>query len=289
MCGDSTENHKVLGQRLNKSQGARPKSRSGISVSVMKCSNCGLIYSQPQPVPFDIQQHYGMPPEDYWRPEKFHVEDDYFSREIGIVKELLGFREGMAGLDIGAGLGQMMVALERAGFDMYGIEPSAPFYERALSDMKIDPKKLQFSTIEDAEFEDGSFDFVTYGAVFEHLYHPVESLEKVLRWLKPNGIVYIEVPSSDYFMSKVLNSYFKLARTSYVTHLSPMHPPFHLFEFTLRSFEELQKKLNFRIDKYYYEVCDIYFVPKIAHPLLRKYMKMTNTGMQLMVYLRKTG
>ncbi|HEX2536103.1 MAG TPA: hypothetical protein VHK69_20315, partial [Chitinophagaceae bacterium] len=49
MCGDSTANHKVLGQRLNQSQGLQPKKKSGISVSVKKCSRCELIYSSPQP------------------------------------------------------------------------------------------------------------------------------------------------------------------------------------------------------------------------------------------------
>lgn len=68
-----------------------------------------------------------------------------------------------------------------------------------------------------------------------------------------------------------------------------MHPPFHLYEFGLKSFEELGKKLGYRIEKHYYEVCDIYFAPRVFHPLLRQYMKLNSTGMQLMVYLRKSA
>ncbi len=34
MCGDHTINHKILGQRLNQSQGLNPKKKSGISVSI---------------------------------------------------------------------------------------------------------------------------------------------------------------------------------------------------------------------------------------------------------------
>ena len=48
----------------------------------------------------------------------------------------------MKALDIGAGIGKCMIALENASFDVYGIEPSNPFYERALSRMKIDPSKI---------------------------------------------------------------------------------------------------------------------------------------------------
>ena len=49
-----------------------------------KCKNCKLIYSSPQPVPFDIQDHYGVPPESYWRPEYFIPDPAYFSEQIRI-------------------------------------------------------------------------------------------------------------------------------------------------------------------------------------------------------------
>src|SRR5436190_23522800 len=82
MCGSTTEKHKILGQRLNQSLGFNPKSKIGISTSVVKCRNCGLIFSNPQPVPFDIQDHYGVPPENYWNPEYFSIDKNYFSHQI---------------------------------------------------------------------------------------------------------------------------------------------------------------------------------------------------------------
>jgi hypothetical protein len=57
MCGADTSDHKILGQRLNRSQGMRPKRKRGISTTVMQCTTCSLIYSNPQPVPHDIQDH----------------------------------------------------------------------------------------------------------------------------------------------------------------------------------------------------------------------------------------
>lgn len=287
MCGDSTAHHIVLGQRLNKSQGLSPKKKTGISVSVQKCSKCNLIYAQPQPVPFDIQDHYGTPPEDYWKDDYFQWTPDYFSCQIKIVKNLLVFKEGMSALDVGAGIGKCMLSLTNAGFDAYGFEPSAPFYERALSKMNISTGKLKLGMIEEIDYPANSFDFITFGAVFEHLYHPATSLEKAMKWLKPNGIIHIEVPSSNHLISKIINLYYKLRGTNYVTNLSPMHVPFHLYEFGLKSFEELGAKLNFSIAKHQYDVCSIDFVPSFLHPLFRQYMKLTNSGMQLTVYLKK--
>jgi 2-polyprenyl-3-methyl-5-hydroxy-6-metoxy-1,4-benzoquinol methylase len=287
MCGESNKHHTILGQRMNQSQGFRPKKNIGITISIQKCTNCNLIYSNPQPIPFDIQDHYGTPPEEYWRSEYFTWTKDYFSSQINEGKSLLGFKKGMTALDIGAGLGKAMLSLEDSGFDTFGLEPSIPFHERAISKMKINPDKLKFGPIEELDYENNSFDFITFGAVFEHLYAPSECLEKAMKWLKPNGIIHIEVPSSNWLMPKFMNYYFKLRGTNYVTNLSPMHTPFHLHEFGIQSFIELSKLLNFSIAKKKIDVCSIYNVPKFLHPILKWYMNKTDKGMQLTVYLRK--
>lgn len=287
MCGSKAENHKILGQRLNKSQGLRPKNKTGISVSIVKCTGCGLIYSNPQPIPFDLQDHYGTPPEEYWKDEYFIWQPNYFSTQIEEAKKLLNFTSGMKALDIGAGLGKAMLSMQNQGFEVYGLEPSIPFYERAITKMAIEKEKLKLGAIEDLEYEQEYFDFITFGAVFEHLYEPSKCLEKAFRWLKPNGVIHIEVPSSKWLLPRFMNFYFKLIGTNYVTNLSPMHTPFHLHEFDLKSFNKLSNKLKFKVDNYHYDVCSIYYFPKIFHGLLRRYMKATNEGMQLTVYLRK--
>ena len=66
MCGAGRERHRVMGLRLNASQGRSPRSASGIAVSVKRCADCGLVFADPRPVPADFADHYGAPPEDYW-------------------------------------------------------------------------------------------------------------------------------------------------------------------------------------------------------------------------------
>ncbi len=287
MCNDITQTHKILGQRLNKSQGFNPKNKRGISVSIIKCNNCGLIYSNPQPIPFDLQDHYGTPPEEYWKEEYFTWSPKYFKPQIEKAITHIGAQKEMKALDIGAGIGKAMLSMVSLGFDAYGLEPSIPFYERAISKMGIKADKLKLGSIEELEYDKETFDFITFGAVFEHLYEPSKCLEKALTWLKPNGVLHIEVPSADWLMPKIMNLYFRLRGTNYVTNLSPMHAPYHLHEFTLKSFTELSRKLSFDIVESYYEVCTIYHIPKIFHGLLRMYMQKTNKGMQLTVFLKK--
>jgi SAM-dependent methyltransferase len=288
MCGSSTSGHKILGKRMNKSQGKRPWKNAGITTTIFKCSNCSLIYSNPQPVPINIQDHYGIPPEEYWTDEYLKVDATYFTKEIQRSKELNAFSPGMKALDIGAGLGNCMIALEAAGYEAYGIEPSVPFYERAISMMKINPDRLKFGMLEEVDYPPNEFDFITFGAVLEHLYDPSASLKRALNWLKPGGIIQIEVPSSRWLIHKLINLYYKLRGTDYVGNLSPMHTPFHLYEFDLVSFQKNGAKVGYEIAFYEYYICQTYlpsFLDKFIKPIMRK----TNSGMQLCVWLRKTA
>lgn len=286
MCGSKIDSHKILGKRLNRSQGKQPKNEIGITTTIVKCSHCGLIYSNPQPVPFDLQDHYGIPPEDYWKESYLSMDENYFQGEINKLKKLLDIKVGMKSLDIGSGLGNQMIALAKLGFDCYGFEASKSFYERSISKMGISPDKLKLGQIEEIEYPQNSFDFISFGAVLEHLYNPSDSILKALNWLKPNGIIHIEIPSSRWLIHKFINFFYKLKRTDYVGNLSPMHEPYHLYEFGLKSFQEHSKTNGYELAFYEYYVCET-FMPKLANYFLKPYMKWTNTGMQLCVWLRK--
>ncbi|NNF01055.1 MAG: class I SAM-dependent methyltransferase [Bacteroidia bacterium] len=287
MCGHATENNQILGQRLNTSQGTNPKAISGISVTIVKCNNCRLIYSNPQPIPVDIQDHYGVPPESYWTDAYFLEDKHYFHDSLVVLNKLMTIESGMKALDIGAGIGKCIIALDKVGFDTYGLEPSVTFRDKAISRMNIDGSKLKLGMVEDITYDPESFDFITFGAVLEHLYDPAANIEKALNWLKPNGLIHIEVPSSSWLMQKLFNYYYRMRGTTYVTNLSPMHEPYHMFEFEINSFLELSKRLNFSVAHFEYPVCNIFHVPKILHKPLKWYMKKSNTGMQLSVWLRK--
>lgn len=286
MCGFPTTNSKILGKRLNQSQGKNPKSKIGITTTILKCPNCKLIYANPQPIPLDINDHYGILPENYWIQDYFTIRADYFRSEIDRLKMLIKFQEGMKSLDIGAGIGKAMKALSKAGFDAYGFEPSAQFYDRAITLMGIGPDKLKLGMIENMEYSDNYFDFISFGAVLEHLHDPSNSIIKALKWLKPNGIIHVEVPSSRWLINKVFNLYYKLIGTDYVGNISPMHSPYHLYEFGLKSFQKHSKQHNYDIAFYEYYVCYTY-MPKLVNFVLTPFMRCTKTGMQLCVWLRK--
>ena len=267
---------KVMGRRLNAPQGLRPKSRIGISTTVVRCLDCGLVYSDLLPIPKSIEDHYGVEPEDYWHEGYFETKSFDDSRIKQFVPNAKTY------LDIGAGIGETMRAIK--DMDVWGIEPSKPFYDRAL-ELGIRPDRLTNTTFEAADFP-RMFDVISFSVVLEHLYDPSGSIEKALGWLNPGGIMYVEVPDSDYLMSKIFNLYFWLARTDFVVNLSPMHVPFHLYEFTKKSFELNGKRLGYsvvHVDRYP-GVTTI--APTVIDKALAPLMKLTQTGMGLIVYLQ---
>ncbi|HBH22521.1 MAG TPA: class I SAM-dependent methyltransferase [Cytophagales bacterium] len=285
-CRTDSSNFKILGKRMNCSQGKNPQNKIGISTTVVKCNNCGLIFSNPMPIPESIQDHYGVPPESYWKPEYFKVDDNYLKNEMDWLNKLKKIKAGMKALDIGAGLGKAMVIYEKNGFDTYGLEPSITFYNKAIQKLKISEERLLNMSVEDADFPENLFDFISFGVVLEHLYDPSLAIEKALNWLKPGGIIHIEVPHSKWLIHKLINSLYSFRGMDYVGNLSPMHEPYHLYEFSLKSFEKNSKINDYTIVDSGYWVCQTY-LPKVFDFPLRRIMKATNSGMQLVIWLSK--
>ncbi|MGB0137169.1 MAG: class I SAM-dependent methyltransferase [Flavobacteriales bacterium] len=286
MCGASPEGFQTLGKRLDRSQGARPWKLYGQTSTIKQCRSCDLIFVDPQPVPASIQDHYGTPPESYWRPEYFEVQETYFASEIDWYKRLTDFSAGQHALDIGAGVGKCMIALEHAGFDTWGCEPSEPFHARAIERMGLSPDRLQCAAVENAEYPEAHFDFITFSVVLEHLYDPAACIERALKWLKPGGLIHIEVPSAHWLTHTLINRYYKLMGSDFVANLSPMHVPYHLHEFAPASFEAHGKRAGYTVADTGYYVCDTY-LPRALDGVLKPYMRRTDKGMQLVVWLRK--
>lgn len=179
-----------------------------------------------------------------------------------------------------------MKAFQNAGLDVYGIEPSEPFYNRAIEQMGFGKEQLQLKAVEDASFEKEFFDIVSISAVLEHVYDPSETIKKSMEWLKKDGLLHIEVPSSSWLVNSLANFIYKIQGYDFVANISPMHSPFHLYEFELDSFKLNSELLNYDIAEHRYYVADT-FLPKFLDPIVKPWMKFRNSGMQIEVWLRK--
>ncbi|MEP7272578.1 MAG: class I SAM-dependent methyltransferase [Acidobacteriota bacterium] len=239
------------------------------------------------PIPRAIEDHYGVEPDEYWHKEYFVADETYFAQQIKTFNSLFrGSETRRRALDIGAGTGKCLVALGKAGFDAFGIEGSEPFYRAALERNGISPDHISRASVEDARFEPGRFEFVTFGAVLEHLYDPSAAIGKALEWIAPDGLIHIEVPSARWLIARLGNLFYRLSGTDYVVNLSPMHSPYHLYEFELNSFRRHGARFGYEIADHRFYVAQT-FMPRIISPLVARFMEATKTGMQLEVWLRR--
>lgn len=286
-CGADESSFKLLGRRLNKAQGKFPNKLDGVTTSIKKCKKCDLIFSDPMPLPLDFDDHYGIEPNKFWPDSYFKVDDDSFAKELKSLREISNVKfENMRALDIGAGIGKSMISMEKMGISAWGIEPSSSFFKMAIEKMHIHSSRLSNLGIENADFDSSFFDFITFGAVLEHLPDPSQSIVKAMKWLKKGGLIQIEVPSSNWFVSRLGNFYYKLFNTGFASNISPMHSPFHLYEFTNKTFEIHGRMNGYEVAFCEYHVCTTY-LPKILDPIVIPYMEKTNSGMQLEIWLRK--
>lgn len=284
MCGGSAA--EVIGRRLNGHQGLRARKRTGIATTVVRCTSCGLVYSNPRPVPMSLGQHYDRPPEEYWAASSLHVPDDFLAPTLATFQSLWRGSGAARALDVGAGLGHRMSALAKAGFETHGVEPSPAFRSRAI-DLGISPERLQLASAETADYEPASFAFINFAAVLEHLQDPAAALARALGWLAPDGLVFVEVPSANWLIARALNVLYRIQGVGLVTNLSPMHPPFHLYEFTREAFARHGAGTGYEIVHDQVLVCDP-FVPRPFAAAVTQLMDRTGTGMQLQLWLRRT-
>jgi SAM-dependent methyltransferase len=288
MCRQPDSGFAVLGRRLNRSQGAWPRARAGVTTTVCRCRRCGLIFSNPQPTPPNVNVHYDVPPEEYLNNATPGIDPGHFAEELAWLDRLAPIVPGMRALDVGAGIGKAMTVMTRRGFDAYGFEPSTTFHGHAVEKTGVSKDRLQLASIETAEYPPQFFDFINFRAVLEHFYSPSAGLERALRWLKPNGLILVEVPSGRWLIARLANVFYRLTGTDFVSNLSPMHRPFHLYEFSVKSFQLHGASAGYAVADYRNDVCDTY-LPAPFRSIAASYMNATGTGMQLRVWLRKSS
>ncbi len=92
-------------------------------------------------------------------------------------------------LDVGAGYGFFLAALEKAGYEASGIEVSAHAVEQARR--RTRGQIVEQGAEEPFPFPDGHFDAVTLLDVIEHLKDYAVTLESCRRCLKPGGKLFV--------------------------------------------------------------------------------------------------
>jgi len=139
---------------------------------------------------------------------------------MGLEALLVPYRPNGRLLDIGCGNGAYLALMKQLGWTVAGIETDAKAAAVAQSHFGI---SVFVGTVDDAPFEEASFDVVTMSHVLEHVPDPVRFLQVAARFLKPGGRMVIITPNAQSLGSR-------LFRKDWYA----LQPPQHLILFTLR-------------------------------------------------------
>ena len=93
-------------------------------------------------------------------------------------------------LDVGSGIGVFLHEMKKKKWDVSGIEMDKRYVDfcKKIKKLNVHKKKLeQFK-------KKKNFDLVTFNKVLEHVANPIKLFKLSTKFLKKDGIVYIEVP-----------------------------------------------------------------------------------------------
>ncbi len=173
----------------------------GFNFRIVKCINCGLVFTNPQPNQSFLVQLYTK---NYYQSTDSFI--GYTNYQEEYEKRLQRFRtyldlssEGLRTkririLDVGAGFGFLLSEASLRGWAVCGIELSdyARMKAKELFNLYLLPGDLI-----NIEFGSEEFNLITFVDVIEHVRNPRRELELVHHLLTDDGLLMVRVPVID--------------------------------------------------------------------------------------------
>jgi len=104
--------------------GQAHRSGQGIRTRVVTCEECGLIFTNPMPVPIDPSLLYDNPAEEYFKHHDIEVKRNVTTTLLSELEERI---QGRRLLDVGCGQGVLLEVARSRGWDAVGLDISEQF------------------------------------------------------------------------------------------------------------------------------------------------------------------
>ena len=175
------------------------KDRDGKPLLTVLSIDSGLVRTDPRPMPDEIryfyEEEYRVSYKGASEPKPKHVARGGLVA-LSRYKRLREFLpEGSRVLDAGSGGGEFLCLLDKhRGCAGLGIEPNEGYADYSAREYGLNITKGFFT---DVEPDQESVDMVTLFHVLEHVEEPIACLKILASWLRPGGLLVVEVPNAE--------------------------------------------------------------------------------------------
>jgi SAM-dependent methyltransferase len=174
--------------------------------AVVTCESCSLAFLSPRLVAPRMMELYQEA--SYWDSEVggrgydeyLEVRGNWIRTFQRRLREIAPHCSPARVLDVGCGPGFFVEAAREAGWDAWGIDPSA--YAVALARRTLGDR-VAVGVVEESGHDRESFDLLTAFDAFEHVYEPPRFLEAAHGLLRPGGVLAITTPDVTSLLARV--------------------------------------------------------------------------------------
>ena len=208
---------------------------TGESFALSACDNCGLIFTNPRPVPELIGKYYNS--ENYvphtgkvtLLTSVYRFFRNFNNRyKINVINH--SAEKGEL-LDVGCGRGNFLEYCSSKGWKVSGVEP----VDQARNAAEQILGKTIYRNISDVP-ADVKFNIITFWHVLEHIYNIDTVIEKAKNLLAKNGKILIALPNNESYDAHEYKEYW-----------AAFDVPRHLYHFNQKSFSYFMKEHGLKI------------------------------------------
>ncbi len=196
---------------------------------LVKCKDCGLVFSQKTPIHEELIQYY----------EDTYTRDDYLSpitvkRYNEVLDVFEKYRKTNKLLDLGSGVGYFLEVAKQRGWEVYGTE----FTDDAMAICKNKGAIMHQGSLNEQNYKAEMFDLITSFEVIEHINNPSEELPIYYKLLRKGGAIYFTTPNFNSIERYILKGQY-----------SAIKYPEHLTYYTKSTIDKLFQKHGFSKQK----------------------------------------